>query len=301
MAQSPSGAVDAPEPLDARGGSARMDTPDSRDVAGALRWTAADTEPVLCCLCRVPGDPVMSVAPFGVVRCPICDLAFVSPRLSAAALQQMYDEPAYFEDTVYGDPAGRSPAMVLQRTWTAGRLSGLVSRRPPPGTLLEIGTGYGYFLAAARDAGYQVSGVELSRAGAAYARDRHGVEIFRGQLDSAPSDEPADVICFWDTLEHVPDPLEFLRQVRVRLVEDGVFALSVPSFASPPARLLGARWWTLKPEQHIWLFTPTTLRVLAARAGLVLTSVVTSPLRRANAGRADSLVAFGRALPMVDR
>jgi len=243
----------------------------------------------------------MTVAPFGVVRCPVCDLAFISPRLSSDALQRMYDEPAYFEDTVYGDPTGRSPAMVLQRTWTQGRLSGLVDRRPPPAKLLEIGTGYGYFLAAARDAGYQVSGVELSRTGAAHARDRHGLEIFRGQLASAPIDERADVICFWDTLEHVPDPLEFLREVRLRLSDDGVVALSVPSFASLPARLLGPRWWTLKPEQHIWLFTPTTLRLLAARAGLVLTSVVTSPLRRANAGRTDSLVAFGRALPLADR
>ena len=286
VARSVSGALDAPEPA---------------DVAGVLEWTAQDTEPVLCCLCRVPGEPVMTVEPFGVVRCPICDLAFVSPRLSAAALQRMYDDPGYFEDTVYGDPAGRSPAMVLQRTWTGGRLAGLMARRPPPGRLLEVGAGYGYFLAAARDAGYEVSGVELSRIGTARARDRHGLDVFLGQLDSAPADEPADVICFWDTLEHVPDPLEFLHQVRLRLAGDGVFAFSVPSFASPPARLLGPRWWTLKPEQHIWLFTPTTLRLLAARAGLVLTSVVTSPLRRANAGRTDSLVAFGRALPEMGR
>jgi len=278
-----------------------LDARERADVGGPLGWMAQDTEQVLCCLCRIPGEPVMTVAPFGVVRCPICDLAFVSPRLAAAALQRMYDDPGYFEDTVYGDPAGRSPAMVLQRTWTTGRLSGLVARRPPPARLLEIGTGYGYFLAAARDAGYQVSGVELSRTGAAHARDRHGLDVFLGQLDSAPEDVRADVICFWDTLEHVPDPLEFLRQVRLRLADDGVFALSVPSFASAPARLLGARWWTLKPEQHIWLFTPTTLRLLAARAGLVLTSVVTSPLRRANAGRTDSLVAFGRALPEVGR
>ncbi len=295
MAQSPSGAVDVPEPLHVVSGFG------AADVAGAARWTASDTEPVLCCLCHVPGSPVMAVPPFGVVRCPICELVFVSPRLSAVALQRMYDDPAYFENTVYGDPVGRSPAMILQRTWTAGRLAGLLERRPPPGRLLEIGTGYGYFLATARDAGYRVDGVELSRAAAAHARDRLGLNIFQGQLDEAPVGDPPDVICFWDTLEHVPDPLEFLRAVRSRLADDGVVALSVPSFASPPARLLGARWWTLKPEQHIWLFTPTTLRLLAARAGLVITSVATSPLRRSNVGRTDSLVAFGRALPLVDR
>jgi hypothetical protein len=64
-----------------------------------------------------------------------------------------------------------------------------------------------------------------------------------------------------------------------------------------PGRALGSRWWTLKPEQHIWHFTGRTLALVAARAGLVVTDVVRSPLRTANAGRVDSLVAFGRALP----
>jgi SAM-dependent methyltransferase len=164
--------------------------------------------------------------------------------------------------------------------------------------LLEIGSGYGLFLQAARDRGYEVAGVELSRTGAAHSRSL-GLEVFCGQLEDAPMPAEAgyDAVCFWDTLEHVPDPFVFLQAVRARLAEGGVFALSVPYISSVPARLLGAKWWTLKPEQHIWHFTPDTLRVVAARAGLVVTSVVASPVARCNVGRLDSLVAFGRALP----
>lgn len=268
-------------------------------------WTAADTETVRCCVCGVEGGPLYPVPPFGVVRCPVCELVFVSPRLTSAALQRMYDEPAYFEGGdfsggVYGARSPRSPAMVLQRTWTAGRLRGIDRRRPAPGRLLEIGSGYGIFLAAARDAGYAVRGVELSRTGADHAALRLGLDVFCGQLAAAPQ-EAADVICFWDTLEHVPDPVAFLREVRARLAPGGVFALSIPYFSSLPSKLLGARWWTLKPEQHIWHLTPATLRLVAARAGLVITSVTTSPLRRSNAGRTDSLVAFGRAIPDGDQ
>jgi len=225
---------------------------------------------------------------------------FVSPRLSPSALQRLYDEPAYFEGGVYGDQSSRSPAMVLQRTWTAGRLAESGRHRQPTARLLEIGSGYGLFLDEARRAGYDVRGVELSRTGAEHARQQLGLDVFCGQLADAPAD-PADVVCFWDTLEHVPDPLEFLRQVRRRLDPDGVFALSVPYFSSVPARLLRSKWWTLKPEQHIWHFTPATLRLVAARAGLVVTSVITSPLRQANAGRTDSLVAVGRAIPEQGR
>jgi len=67
--------------------------------------------------------------------------------------------------------------------------------------------------------------------------------------------------------------------------------------SSLPARLLGRRYCTLKPEQHIWHFTPRTLHAVAARAGLEVTQVYRSPWGRANLGRLDSLVAVGRVLP----
>lgn len=272
------------------------DRPAEPAVPPAADWSTADTEPVVCCVCGVPGELRHRVPPFGVVRCPVCGLVFVSPRLTAAALQRLYDEPAYFDGGVYGDRSARSPAMLLQRTWTRGRLAGLTARRRPPARLLEVGSGYGLFLAAARDAGYAVRGVELSRTGVRVARDELGLDVVAGQLADAPR-ELADVVCFWDTLEHVPDPLAFLGEVRSRLAPGGVFALSVPFVSSVPARVLGARWWTLKPEQHIWHFTPRTLALVAARAGLVVTEVVRSPVAVANLGRLDSLVAYGRALP----
>jgi SAM-dependent methyltransferase len=266
------------------------------DANPAPAWSVGDTETTVCCLCGVPGDALHTVPPFGVVRCPVCGLVFVSPRLSGQALQRIYDEPAYFDGGVYGDRSRWSPAMVLQRTWTHGRLAEIARLCPPPARLLEVGSGYGLFLAAARDAGYRVRGVELSRTGVRVARDELGLPVVAGQLADAPTD-PADVICFWDTLEHVPDPLAFLRQVRTRLAGGGTIAMSVPDISSAPARLLGVRWWTLKPEQHIWHFTPRTLALVAARAGLVITRVVRSPVRAANIGRLDSLVAYGRALP----
>ncbi|RBY78216.1 class I SAM-dependent methyltransferase [Geodermatophilus sp. TF02-6] len=275
------------------------------------RWTAEDTEDVVCCLCGVPGTLVHDLAPFGVVRCPRCELVFVSPRLRPAALQRIYDDAGYFEGGVYGsavstDPGapttgGRlSPAMLLQRTWTAGRLR-LVDRvrggAPAGDRLLEVGCGYGLFLAAAREAGWTTSGVELSRTGAKHAQDTLGLDVFCGQLEEAPLEPGLAVVCAWDTVEHVPDPLAFWRTVRALVADDGVVLFSTPYVSSVPARLLGARWWTLKPTEHIWHFTARTHALVLARAGLALTRVVRSPLAPANAGRLDSLVGIARPIP----
>ncbi|MGY1590384.1 class I SAM-dependent methyltransferase [Geodermatophilus sp. SYSU D00708] len=274
------------------------------------RWTAQDTEEVVCCLCGVAGTLVHDVAPFGVVRCPQCELVFISPRLRPEALQRLYDDVGYFEGGVYGNavssaadaPASGSlsPAMLLQRTWTAGRLR-LVDRArdgaPAGGRLLEVGAGYGLFLAAARDAGWTTSGVELSRTGAKHAQDTLGLDVFCGQLEDASLTPGFDVVCAWDTVEHVPDPLSFWRTVRAQVADDGVVVFSTPYYSSLPARLLGTRWWTLKPTEHIWHFTPRTHALLLARAGLALTRVIRSPLAPANAGRLDSLVGIARPIP----
>ncbi|MEI4274076.1 class I SAM-dependent methyltransferase [Klenkia sp. LSe6-5] len=269
-------------------------------------WTSSDTEQVSCCQCGVPGRPLYEVAPLGVVRCPVCGLVFTSPRLRPEALRRLYDDAGYFAGRVYdaevpgeGPGSRHSPTMVLQRTWTAGRLRLLdrLREQPAGGRLLEVGAGYGLFLAAAREAGWTTSGVELSRSGAQYATEVLGLDVFCGQLADAPLRPGLDVVCAWDTLEHVPDPLGFLRSVRSSLAEDGVLLFSTPYVSSVPARLLGPRWWTLKPAEHLWHFTPRDLAQLAARAGLVLTQVVRNPLARANAARLDSLVGVARPVP----
>nr|WP_204331863.1 class I SAM-dependent methyltransferase [Geodermatophilus sabuli] len=265
-------------------------------------------------MCGIPGTLVHDVSPFGVVRCPRCDLVFISPRLRPEALQRLYDDAGYFEGGVYGSAVssadeggtasaagGRfSPAMVLQKTWTAGRLRLIeqtLGGAPTGGRLLEVGSGYGLFLAAARDAGWTTSGVELSRTGAGHAQGTLGLDVFCGQLEDAPLRPGFDVVVAWDTVEHVPDPLAFWRTVRSLVADDGVVLFSTPYVSSLPARLLGTRWWTLKPTEHIWHFTPRTHALVAARAGLALTRVIRSPLAPANAGRLDSLVGIARPIP----
>lgn len=262
-------------------------------------WKRADTEAVVCCVCRHEGRPIYDLDPFGVVRCPTCSLVFISPRLTSDALQRLYDDVAYFEGDggVYGCEGRFGPAMALQRRWMAGRLA-LAERelgRPPAGArLLEVGCAYGLFLEQARGRGFEVTGVELSHNAAEQARAQRGLTVHSTHVCNAPLAGPYDVVCAWDTIEHVPDPVEFWARVRSLVADDGVVLFSTPYFSSPPAKLLRERWWTLKPTEHLWQFTPKTHRTVAAAAGMQVTRIVRSPLRRANFGRLDSLVGVAR-------
>lgn len=262
-------------------------------------WLREDTEAVACCVCHREGRPLYDLDPFGVVRCPRCTLVFVSPRLRPEALQRLYEQPQYHQG-VYGAPGRFSPAMFLQRRWTDGRLrlAERELRRGLPGArLLEVGSGHGLFLDAARSRGYDVTGVELSATAAAYARESLGLTVHSSQLAEAPLEGRFDVICAWDTIEHVPDPVEFWTAVRALAADDGVVLFSTPYVSSLPARLLRARWWTLKPTEHIWHFTPRTHRTVAEQAGMRVTRTVRNPLSRANFSRLDSLVGVARPTP----
>ena len=114
------------------------------------------------------------------------------------------------------------------------------------------------------------------------------------QLEDAPLDGRYDVVCAWDTLEHVPDPVAFWTAVRDVVADDGVVLFSTPYFSSLPSRLLKQRWWTLKPTEHIWHFTPQTHRTVAAAAGMTVTRTIRNPLAPSNVTRLDSLVGVAR-------
>src|SRR5713226_9638324 len=101
------------------------------------------------------------------------------------------------------------------------------------GTLLDIGCGTGNFLKAARDAGYAVTGTELDRNAARFAKEQLGLErvlpLTVSEFAAQQPEEQFDVVTFFEVLEHQAAPLEFLRSVKTCLKPGGQIALSVPN------------------------------------------------------------------------
>ena len=256
-----------------------------------------DCEEVPCFRCGKMGKVLFSRPPFGIVRCPSCAQVFTSPRLRN--LRMVYENPAYFEHNVYGFSRLVNIAFFLQRLWISGRLR-LIKREMAKtqvrGTrLLEVGCAYGFFLEAAQRAGFQVMGIEFSQVAAQFARERLGLEVHHGELERSPLlNNTFDIVCFWDVIEHVANPIEFLRAVRYVTVPGGLVFFSCPCFDSLPARLFHSRWWTLRPEQHLSHFTEDTLKRLLSEADLQVVRIIRNPFSQANFGRLDSLVGVAR-------
>lgn len=133
--------------------------------------------------------------------------------------------------------------------------------------LLDIGCGAGLLLEVARRAGWQAEGVEISQTAAEHVRSE-GFNVFVGDLGEAPyPDHYFDVVIASELIEHVPDPLATLRHTARILRPGGLFWATTPNASSFSARILGVKWSTVCPPEHLQLFSANGIRKLSARAG----------------------------------
>jgi 2-polyprenyl-3-methyl-5-hydroxy-6-metoxy-1,4-benzoquinol methylase len=206
------------------------------------------------------------------LRCNHCGMvraAVTDPE----AVRALYGA-SYYE--VYGGLDADYDADAEGRRYESQRRLRLVQRFVRSGRLLEIGSAMGFFLAEAKRAGFDVTGIEPAEDLARRARERFGVDVRAGFVEDAEL-APAsfDVVCAWHVIEHIPHPLAVVEQLRGSLRKRGVIAIEVPNAASHEARHLGANWPHWDPAHHVGHYTPTALRALVDRAGFTVLRVET--------------------------
>ena len=139
------------------------------------------------------------------------------------------------------------------------------------GRLLDIGCNLGLFVKAALKAGYQAEGVELNSECAEYARNTTGVTVYEGLLEKANFlADSFDVVTLFDVLEHVKQPMVLLMEIRRILRPDGILVLQMPNIRSLMATLMHNQWPWLCPPDHVFHFTPHSLRNILAKSGFLV-------------------------------
>ena len=227
-----------------------------------------------CVLCeRTRGVRLFAKGGWDFVRCAACGMVSLDPLPSAADIAAHHERS--HRDGIYAAFAAAEEA----RRAVARRRLALLRPLAPPGPWLDVGCSTGAFVAAAVAAGLAAEGVELASAAVVEARAR-GLTVHHAPIeDFAPGRRWAMVTAF-DVVEHLRDPLGFVRRAAGWLEPDGLLALTLPDAASPTARLMGRHWFYYAPPDHVHYFTPPTARHLLETAGLRVTAVrrITKPL-----------------------
>ncbi|MEW6270141.1 MAG: class I SAM-dependent methyltransferase [Thermodesulfobacteriota bacterium] len=194
-------------------------------------------------------------------RCSSCGLVSLDPLPTAADIAA-HHERSYRD----GSYATFAAADAIRRGIACERLEH-VRRIAADGPWLDVGCSTGAFVAAAAAQSIDAEGLELSSVAVEQARGQ-GLTVHRAAVeDFAPSRRYAVVTAF-DVVEHLCDPLEFVRRVAGWLLPHGVLVVTVPNIESFAARLMSRHWFYYAPPDHVHYFTPGTLRRLLAAGGL---------------------------------
>lgn len=135
---------------------------------------------------------------------------------------------------------------------------------------LDVGCGPGNSLAAAHKYGFEATGLELSQQCVEIAR-KSGLNVHHV---SNPPPNHYDLITFWESLEHIDNPIEVLSSYSSMLAEDGLLAFSIPNLDSFLLRAQRSDCSVVhggyNTPGHINLFGPSQVRLLLERAGFEL-------------------------------
>jgi SAM-dependent methyltransferase len=110
----------------------------------------------------------------------------------------------------------------------------IIARLPDGFRFLEIGCGTGNVLKALAPVCERGSlvGMDLYAEGLRFARSRVSSPLLQGDLLHPPFCRQFEIIGMFDVLEHMPDDLNILKDLRAMLVNDGALVITVPAFKS---------------------------------------------------------------------
>ncbi len=170
---------------------------------------------------------------FDLVRCRGCGLARVTPMLDPERAGAMYTADYFNEDFSCGVRAGAYLETEASRVEEYREILEFIRKYKRSGRFLEVGCAGGSFLNYAGRSGFQVEGVDVSEWAARTAAEQFGLTVHRGRLaDLGLPEKTFDVVFLGDLLEHEPEPIEFLTEVKRIAAIDGLVAIKVPTYVN---------------------------------------------------------------------
>lgn len=232
--------------------------------------SAAETN--TCLACRRTGEPqLFEPGPPAIVRCPGCGFMWTVPEHSR-------DEQAGFfaADYIADEERAEHDFGSMRRATLAREAAALRGLRPAGGRLLDVGCASGEFLLHMRGhAGWQVQGIDPSSFAVRHARERHGLDVREGTLESVRFPAGSfDVVSVLDVIGFWRDPDADFAAIAGMLAPGGLLAIEIPCLrfrllknSGPVCRLVYGKRTQLNQRLHLHFWSRRTLGMQLARHG----------------------------------
>lgn len=197
-------------------------------------------------------------------RCLGCGVLYQNPQPVPQDILRRYAEEYYRYELENEENFFRLMMLGLQDV----AFDRFESSLPAERRFLDIGCATGRLLEEMRARGWNTFGVEVCEPSVRHARERRGLEVHLGTLETAPYPEGSfDAVHFSHVIEHVNDPYAFLARVRDLLKPGGNAFIVTPRYTGLQAQLFRTRWRSAIAD-HLYLFSKSTLVRLCHKVGL---------------------------------
>ena len=216
-------------------------------------------------------DHYASGEQFEVIRCVHCGLLMTQGVPVEAEIGKYYETPDYIShsDTQQGL---MNRVYHWVRQYMLSRKAALVKRTSglSEGSLLDYGTGTGYFANAMLCQGWKVKAIEKSPQARAFAKKQFGLNV---EAEHSLKDYPSmslDVVTLWHVMEHLEHLNEMWETLHRILKDKGVLIVAVPNPESYDARKYKEWWAAYDVPRHLWHFSPLVMQRFGDKHGFVL-------------------------------
>lgn len=195
---------------------------------------------------------------FRIMRCAADGLAYLSPQPGEKYCFSLYNHPTYLKgtDDMYGMEINDEKSAAIASV----RMNEILEYSPNAKSIMEIGCGHGHLLQEALLRGFiKAKGIEFSKEAARICRSKK-LDVKCGDLNKIKySSEKFDVIAAFSVLEHLNNPLKFLKEIKKSLKPDGLIFIRVPETpaSGPKLSLL----------DHFWHFNEKSIKKILRLAG----------------------------------
>lgn len=211
-------------------------------MAGETNVYAPDAwETINCPVCNSPEHKVYerfgSELQYTYVKCSKCGMIYQSPR---PKYNQHFIDAAYASYYQYAENLQLNDLTEIRES-SVGMFKkeiDYISQYDKKKTaVLDIGSGMGTFLYAAKPVYKEAVGLDVSKQMASFVEKHLGVKVFVQQFESFTYPTKFSLIHMSHVIEHVPDPNLWLRKAKEMLDEDGILVINVPNKFSFSFRL----------------------------------------------------------------
>ncbi len=220
-----------------------------------------------CLLCHSPNFTVLFTKNgFDFVRCSNCAHVYVNPQANEEAVVKQYNEESDTNDAGFDFLSSEKHQEIRGKLYNY--FLDKIQDQVPSGRVLDIGCSVGGFLHTAKERGYDTLGLELNERTAKYAEEMYGVKVERKLLHECGfEDNSFDLVTMFGVIEHLPEPIDVVKDIYRILKPGGIFLGICPNVQSLVCMTLHEMSRTFTGRLHLSYFSEDTLRYLFSNLG----------------------------------